>query len=615
MPQPPPTTATQPPTKTSVLIVGAGFGGIYQLHTLLHPPKPPLTHSPPNQQQQQHYQPPLSAIVIDTAPAPGGTWHHNRYPGALSDTESYIYRYSWDSEDLRTYPWHRHYLRGPEVLAYLEHVVRRHGLGGYMQLGTRLVRAVWDGNGEGGEGVWRATVARRRDPATAVDDGQVEAGEVEEIIEARYIITALGLLSKKHYPSIPGIIGPNRTFKGQIAHTASWPDGIDLTNKRVGIIGNGSTGVQVITAIAPIVGHLTCFQRRAQYSVPSGDGPVSASYRAQVNENYDEIMAQLQTSNVAFGFEESTTPYASVTSAAEREAIFESLWQKGNGFRFMFGGFCDIATNREANEGACAFIRKKIGEIVRDPVTARKLMPTDMYARRPLCDGGYYKQFNRSNVSLVDISAERGTPITHFTETGAVTSDGVLHEVDVLILATGFDAVEGSYSEIDIRGVGGRTLAEHWAEDGPTSYLGLMVAGFPNFFLITGPQGPFCNVPPIIETQVRFVRFLIGMAEASRRALKKGNGGGGSLIEATAESEKEWVRMCNELSQGSLFRETSSWIFGHNIEGKKVAARFYFGGLGGYNKILKEVVERGLRGFKPLANADGPGNRESQGKL
>ncbi|KAK2801435.1 hypothetical protein FQN51_005329 [Onygenales sp. PD_10] len=602
----------QPPTKTDVLIVGAGFGGIYQLHTFLHPPKPPLTHSTPNHQQPQP-QPPLSAIVIDTAPRPGGTWHHNRYPGALSDTESYIYRYSWDSEDLRTYPWHRHYLRGPEVLAYLEHVVQKHGLGGYMQLGTRLVRAVWDG--EEDEGVWRATVSRR--DTTAVDGQEGELEEVEEIIEARYIITALGLLSKKHYPSIPGIVGPNRTFKGTIAHTASWPDGIDLTNKRVGIIGNGSTGVQVITAIAPIVGHLTCFQRRAQYSVPSGDGPVSASYRAEVNENYDEIMAQLQRSNVAFGFEESTTPYAAVTSEVEREAIFESLWQKGNGFRFMFGGFSDIATNREANEGACAFIRKKIGEIVKDPVTARKLMPTDMYARRPLCDGGYYKQFNRSNVSLVDISAERGTPITHFAETGAVTSDGVLHEMDVLILATGFDAVDGSYSEVDIRGVGGRTLAGHWAENGPTSYLGLMVAGFPNFFLITGPQGPFCNVPPIIETQVRFVRFLIEMAEASRRELLKkgGGGGGGSLIEATAESEKEWIRLCNEISRGSLFRETSSWIFGRNVEGKKEATRFYFGGLGAYNRILKHVAERGLRGFKPLANVDGPRNGQSQGKL
>lgn len=279
-----------------VLIVGAGFGGIYQLHSLLKLG--------------------LSCVVIDYASDVGGTWYWNRYPGAMSDTESYVYRYSWDKEDLQSYPWTHHYVKQPEVLAYLEHVVDRHDLRKHMRFNTELVSAEWDGTNR----TWKV----------ATSQGTT--------FLVRYLVTALGLLSRPNYPDIDGI----KTFKGELAHTAAWNKDTDLRNKRVGVIGNGSTGVQVITDIASKVKELYCFQRHPQYSVPSGDRPVSPEYRAQVNENYETIMKTVRNSKVGFGFHESTVPFHSV-APEKRDAIFEKLWQQGGGFRFFVGGFNDAS--------------------------------------------------------------------------------------------------------------------------------------------------------------------------------------------------------------------------------------------------------------------------------
>ncbi|KKZ68343.1 hypothetical protein EMCG_06019 [[Emmonsia] crescens] len=593
----------QPLKYYDALIIGAGFGGIYQLHSLLNLH---LNTQPQPQPQPQ----PLNIHLIDESPSIGGTWYWNRYPGAMSDTESFVYRYSWDKDDLRTYPWPRHYLKQPDVLAYLEHVVRKHDLRRYMSLNMRVKGAVWDGEA----GVWRVTAVKVRRGVGGRGqggEGEVEGDEEgEEILfVARYLVTALGLLSEKNYPDIHRM----SDFGGTTCHTAAWRPDINLSNKRVGVIGTGSTGVQVITEIAGKVQSLTCFQRRAQYSVPSGDGPVSASYRAKINKDYDVIMENTQQSLVGFGFEESTRTYESVPEA-EREGVFEHMWKRGNGFYFMFGGFSDISTSAVANEAACGFLRKKIGEIVRDPEKARMLMPTDRYARRPLCDSGYYEQFNRDNVHIVDVGA--GNPLSHFTHKGLVTRDGTEHELDVVIFATGFDAIDGNYNRLQIRGVGGRMLQEHWAERGPTSYLGISVANFPNFFMITGPQGPFCNIPPVIETQVRFVSFLIGKAELSRKfaatstRTDAGRGSTGTIIEATVESEEEWMQRCERIADRSLFKGTSSWLFGSNVSGKKEAVRFFLGGLKNYNRVLRNVAEGRLRGFKPLVQGTG---RDSNG--
>lgn len=523
------------------LIVGAGFGGIYQLYSFL--------------------QLGLTVKVIDLAGDVGGTWYWNRYPGAMSDTESYVYRYSWDLEDLRASPWPRHYIRQPQVLAYLENVVKRHNLRQYIQFNTEMVAADWEEEA----GLWRVQV------------------KSSDVFVVRYLITSLGLLSKRNFPDIAGI----NDFKREKYHTASWPQGATGENKRVGVIGCGSTGVQVITEVAKSVKELVCFQRHPQYSVPSGDGPVTAEYRQDVNKRYPEILEQVRNSAFGFGFVESTRPMSSV-SPEEREKIFEELWRQGNGFRFMFGGFNDIAVNKEANEAACEFIRKKIAQIVKDPEKARKLQPHDYYARRPLCDGGYYEQFNRDNVKLVDLQE---TPIEKITETGILTKDGKHYELDLLVFATGFDAVDGNYNRLRIHGRDGHTLKEHWV-NGPSSYLGAAVPGFPNLFMITGPQGPFCNIPPAIEAHIEFITKAVTKLEEMRKEPTKRG-----IIEAELEAEKAWNQICEKQVEGNLFKETASWIFGSNVPGKTYAIRFYFGGLQKFRGELQSAIEDGWRGF------------------
>jgi cyclohexanone monooxygenase len=544
------------------IVVGAGFGGIYMCKKLVDQG--------------------LSVKVIEAASDVGGTWYWNRYPGAMSElvepippqcpwlmnnsTGSHLYRYSWDLDDLRQYPWKRTYVRQPEVLAYLQHVVERHRLRQYMQFDTEVISADWDNSCN----LW----------LVRTNTGQ-ELG-------AKYLVTAVGLLSRQNFPKYPGI----DLFKGELYHTGSWPKEYDFKGKRVGVLGSGSTGVQVITTLASEVKQLLCFQRTPQYVVPAGDIVATPEYRKDINDSYEEIWKQAKDSAFAFGFEESTKPAMSVSSE-ERERIFEEAWQQGNGFRFMFGTFCDISYDEDANHEAANFIKKKIRAIVKDPVKASKLIPTDYYARRPLCDTGYYEKFNRDNVDIVDI---KETPITHFTERGVITSDGTEHELDVVIFATGFDAVDGNYTRIPIRGRKGETLKERWAE-GPSSYLGVSVSDYPNLFMILGPNGPFTNLPPSIEAQVEFISGLISHANTNTQGLVLANGARGPAVEATAEAEKEWSDVCDKLSANSLFRKTDSWIFGANVPGKRHSVLFYFGGLGRYRSVLDGVIEAGYKGF------------------
>jgi cyclohexanone monooxygenase len=485
----------------------------------------------------------------------------------MSDTESFIYRYSWDLEDLRTYPWSNYYLKQPEVLAYLEHVVERHDLRRDMQFNTEFLSADFDDS----TNKWRV---------------ELSSGET---LHVRYLVTALGLLSKANYPDIPEL----DTFQGVKCHTAAWPKGLDVTGKRVGVIGCGSTGVQVITDIAPKVSSLVSFQRHPQYTVPSGNRPVEPGYRERINERYEEIFQQVKDSIVGFGFVESTRPFDSVKSAEEREAIFERLWKQGNGFKFMFDGFCDIATNKEANEAACTFIRKKIAQIVHDPEKARKLQPHDAYARRPLCDGGYFEQFNLPHVDVVQLQE---TPIMRITPKGIETTAG-FHELDIIVFATGFDAIEGNYNRVRIRGRNHLTLKDYWDPNGPTAYMGVAVPNFPNLLMITGPQGPFTNLPPAIEAHVELISCLIARAEEAR---KQSGGRTDLMIEALPEAEQQWLEECERMAEGSLFKSTASWIFGQNIPGKKYALRFYFGGLRRFYEAIQKVIDNDYAGFKPL---------------
>lgn len=501
-------------------------------------------------------------------------------------TETYLYRYSWDLEDLRSYPWSTRYVYQPEILAYLQHVTNKYDLRRHMQFDTELTSAEWNDSAKR----WIVTTS------------------TGTIFKTRYLVSALGLLSRQNLPDYEGI----KDFVGDMYHTGNWPGGVDIKGKRVGVIGNGSTGVQVITAIAKDVSKLVSFQRNPQYSVPSGQGPVTEAYRKAIIEKYPKIWEDAKDNSLfGFGFKETDRQTFSV-SEEEREEIYEQAWQKGGGFRFMFETFGDISVDEAANNAATNFIKRKIFATVKDPEKARKLIPTQLYARRPICDAGYYEQFNLDHVEVVSLQE---TPIVQFTSKGIVTSDGAEHELDVVVFATGFDAVDGNYTRIAIKGRDGETLKDHWQHQGSTSYLGLSVPDFPNMFMILGPNGPFCNLPPAIETQVEFISNII--EEAERRAKKATPAALVSsahtnrtrsevecsnepVIEATKAAEDEWTDVCDKLSADSLFRKTDSWIFGSNISGKKHAVLFYFAGISAYRKVLNDVVQGNYKGFRPF---------------
>ena len=293
-----------------------------------------------------------------------------------------------------------------------------------------------------------------------------------------------------------------------------------------------------------------------------------------------DIWKQVKSSVVAFGFEESTVP-AETASPEERERVFEAAWQRGGGFYFMFGTFCDIATSQIANDAAADFIKKKIKEIVKDPATAKALTPRDIYAKRPLCGNNYYEVYNRPNVTLADVKAD---PIAEFTATGIRLESGAEHELDVVIFATGFDAVDGNYVKMDMRGRGGVTMRDKW-KDGPLGYLGMMETDFPNLFMILGPNGPFTNLPPSIETQVEWIADTIEMME----------GKGLKAIEPTEAARDEWVTLCRTIADMTLFPKAESWIFGANIPGKKNAVMFYMAGIGNYRNAINAVKDGGYQ--------------------
>ena len=519
------------------LVVGAGFGGIYTLHKLRHELG-------------------LNAVAIDKAGGVGGTWYWNKYPGALSDSEAFVYQYSFDRELYQQTPLKTKFVTGPEVLAYLNSVADRYDLREHIHLETGMTAAEWDEI----SGTWTVRTDR------------------EITYRARFLVTGLGLLSATNTPDLHGI----EHFEGRVVHTGAWPEELDLTGKRVGVIGNGSTGNQVITASAPIVAHLTSFQRTPQYSVPAGNRELTPEQIQACRDNFDANWEQVRNSSVAMGFKESTVECFSV-SDEERERIFQQAWDEGGGFRFMFETFCDIATDEAANEEAAKFIRRKIAEIVKDPDTARKLTPNDAYARRPLCDTGYYDTFNRPNVSLVNV---KENPIVRVTQEGIVTEDGALHELDVLVFATGFDAVDGNYVRTDIRGRHGQSIKEHWVA-GPSSYLGVAASGFPNMFMILGPNGPFTNLPPTIETQVEWIADAIRHVSATQTG----------RIDLKPDAESDWTDTCVEVAAATVFAKVDSWIFGANIPGKKKSVLFYLGGLGEYRKILAAEAAAGYPSF------------------
>lgn len=524
--------------EVDAIVIGTGIAGIYALHKLRNELK-------------------LTVRGFEKGAGVGGTWFWNRYPGARSDTESYVYRYSFDAETFEGWNWTQKYAPQAQMLAYLNAVVDRHGLRPSIRFNTRVVAATFDE----GRGVWTVETS----------DG--------EVLESRYLVTSIGVLSKLNRPALPGI----DRFEGRQVHTGAWPDDLSLAGKRVGVIGTGSTGVQFIPAAAEVAGQLTVFQRSAQYCVPAGNDQLSPEFVQNYRADFANYWHRLRQTRIACGFAESGIATMSV-SAEERARVFQQHWEAGNGFRFMFGTFSDIAIDPAANEAACDFIRAKIAAIVDDPATAAKLSPRQAYAKRPVCADGYYETYNRPNVALVDLQAN---PIAEVTASGVRTADGQHHPLDVLVYATGFECVEGSYREMAIRGRGGALLVDHWGER-PCSYLGISVHGFPNLFMVLGPNSVFSNLAPAIETQVDWIAQLIGRSEQL----------GQLVVDTDAAVEEAWTTECEHVAAYTLFPQVKSWIFGANIEGRPNRVLFFFGGLAAYRERLADIASNGYAGYR-----------------
>ncbi|MGH9092418.1 MAG: flavin-containing monooxygenase [Acidimicrobiales bacterium] len=520
------------------IVIGSGFAGLYALYKLRNDLG-------------------LEVHAFENASDVGGTWFWNRYPGARSDTEVSAYCYSFDRELYDSWQWSQRYPRQPEILSYLQHFADRYDLRRSISFDTNVTRAAFEDTASR----WEITT----------DTG--------ERWTARFLIEGVGLLSSTNLPTFPG----QERFRGDVYHTARWPHhSVDFSDKRVGVIGTGASGIQVIAELGQVAGHLTVFQRTPQYVVPARHGPIPEDLLDEIRRDYEGYWRKTLASVTAFGFEESDVSASSVDEA-EREAVFERVWNSGGGFQFMFATFNDIGVSPEANEAAAAFIRRKIKAVVEDPEVAELLTPHDLYARRPPCCDGYYETFNRENVSLVDV---RSHPIVEITEKGIRTDDAE-YELDVIVFATGFDAVTGNYLKFEQYGHGGVSLADRWQER-PVDHLGMMVAGFPNMFMIFGPMGPFTNQPPAHEAQVDWI------ADAIRYVLDHGK----ATIEPTHEAEQQWMDLCDDIAYATLFPQCDSWINGSNIPGKPVTVMFYMGGMGGYVEHMEEAAATGYKGFR-----------------
>lgn len=535
-----PTTILRSERSYDAIIIGAGFSGLYQLHKL----RDELG---------------LNVRVLEKGGGIGGTWYWNRYPGARCDSESYYYCYSFSKEIEQEWEWTERYPEHWEIRKYLNFVADKLDLKRDVQLDTKVTRA-------------------RFDDATSRWIVETEGGET---FVAPFLITAVGCLSTANLPKLKGL----ETFAGQWYHTGAWPhEGVDFTGKRVGQIGTGSTGIQAAPVIAAAAQHLTIFQRTANYSVPARNGPLSAEDQRSVKANYPEIWQKARSGTNGHPFEISQQSAMSV-SDAERNVAYEKAWQTG-GLRFR-AAFSDVLTNTAANETASDFIRKKISEVVKDPEVAERLTPRDhgFATKRPPIDTEYFETFNRDNVLLVDIKQE---PIVEVTKNGIKTSAGE-YELDIIVFATGFDALTGPLLSLNITGSNDQPLSKAWAS-GPRTYLGLQTPGFPNLFTITGPGSPsvLCNMPVAIEQHVDWITACI-------RHLREKDF---ARIEALPDAAERWVEHVNEAANATLLpMASSSWYLGANVPGKTRVFMPYAGGFARYTNICNEVAGAGYKGF------------------
>ena len=528
-------------TALDLLVVGAGFAGLYMLHKARGMG--------------------LSAHVIEAAPSVGGTWYHNRYPGARVDIQSLEYSFGFDDALQQDWHWTERYAAQPELLRYANHVADRYGLRDAISLNTRMTGAEFDE----GEQRW-----------------QVRAATGEQW-SAQFLVMASGPLSTPNTPAFDGL----DSFDGPVFHTADWPHvPVDFSGLRVGLVGTGSSGVQAIPQIARQAAQLTVFQRTAAYVVPAHNGPLDAAFEARIKADYPAFRLRNRAMRIGFGSDFPPNPVSALdVTPAEREAAYEARWQVG-GFAFL-AAFSDTMVDARANAHAADFMRRKIAATVHDPATAQALSPAHTLGCKRLCvdSGGYYETFNRANVSLVDVAA---TPIERITPRGLVTADGLKYEFDALVLATGFDAVTGTLMRLDLRGRDGVTIQDKW-RDGPLNHLGLMVAGFPNLFNIAGAgsTSAFTNVMVSIEHHVEWI------AECIDHLRERGL----ASIEPTAEAEAQWVARVDAVAQHTLFLTCNSWYLGANIPGKPRRFMPMACGFPMYAELCEQAAASGYQGF------------------
>ena len=525
------------------IVIGAGVSGLYQLYRLRELG--------------------MTARVFEAGTAVGGTWYWNRYPGARFDSESWTYGYSFSQELLDEWDWEEHFAAQPETERYLNYVADKFDLRRDIQFNSRVKAAHYQED--------------TRSWDVILEDGRKYT--------ARFLITAVGVLSAATMPTIPGVA----TFQGQSCHTHYWPkEPVKFEGKRVAVIGTGATAVQAITEIAKTAGHLTVFQRTPQWCAPLHNSKISNEEMNRIRANYAEIFARCQETYGCFIHATDPRGTFEVTDE-EREAFWEKLYGEP-GFGIWMGNFRDILTDRQANKLISDFLAKKIRQRVKDPAVAEKLIPKNhgFGTRRVPLESGYFEVYNQPNVKLIDLTE---TPIERITPTGIKTSDAE-YEFDIIIYATGFDAITGAFDRIDIRGVDGVSLKAKWA-DGPQTFLGILVDGFPNFLMVMGPHAGLGNFPRAVEYSADWVTRLIRFAR--ERGLTR--------VEATAEGSVAWTNHVLEASEGLLFTEVDSWMTGinRNVDGKQVRRIMRYSG--GHPKFRERCETVAADGYRELALA------------
>jgi len=518
-----------------VIVIGAGVTGLYALYRLRELG--------------------LSVRVLEDGSGVGGTWYWNRYPGCRFDSESYSYAYSFSEELLQEWDWKEHYSAQPETERYLNYVADKFDLRSGIEFNTRVSKAVFDEK----DNRWQIEA----------EDGRRFSGQ--------FFITAVGLLSAGYIPDFEGI----NSFKGNWCHTGRWPkEGMDLAGKRVGVIGTGATAVQLIPEIAKEVGHLTVFQRTANYCAPLRNGLIDDETQREIKANYPEIFRICNETAGSF-MHEFDPRSATEVSPEDRHALYENLWQEP-GFAKWLSNFSDVNVPGEVNEEYAEFVRNKIRERIHDPVVAEMLVPKDhtFGSKRVPCETGYYDAYNRDNVLLVDV---RKAPIERITPNGVKTTDAE-YELDVIIYATGYDAITGALLNIDIRGEDGQVLKDKFA-DGPRTYMGIQSVGYPNLFTINAASvGNYVRAAePLVDWTVECICYV--------------RDNGFTRISPTLEAEDAWVRHVNEGGEKSLRTKTTSWFVGANIPGKARALLLAPDTAPAMRAKRAEVAANGYEGF------------------